>query len=397
MKKNELEKKTVSQLRKIAEKNKVKGWSNLNKSQIVNALTKKKTVTASKAVKKAKPALAKKKPVQRPKIVKKVKPALAKRKSNIKMPVSRASASGTPIHTHEEEQKIGQSKYYVGPSTHHGNRESDFVFPESYGQDKIVLMVRDPNWMHVYWEITEQKISSLKSSHGDNAIDSSRYVLRVLDINKTTPDAPNSFFDVEVSRGADSWYINVPNQNCSYCIDLGFLTSEGEFVLLVRSNAVKTPRVGVSEVLDDQWMSFADADYDKIYALSGGLSIGMSSGDLGKAMQEKLESIASSDMISSGAVSSFSKKEEKKRGFFLVVDTELIVYGVTVPDAELTIQGVPKKLNPDGTFSARFSLPDGNQVIPVKAISSDKIDEITITPIVKKDTEYKDNKNGHKD
>ena len=50
------------------------------------------------------------------------------------------------------------------------------------------------------------------------------------------------------------------------------------------------------------------------------------------------------------------------------------------------IQGKPKQLNPDGTFSARFALPDGKQVIPVNSTSSDGIDSITITPIVEKET-----------
>ena len=89
--------------------------------------------------------------------------------------------------------------------------------------------------------------------------------------------------------------------------------------------------------------------------------------------------------LSSGGISSFVRPE-KFRGFWMVVNTELIVYGATEPDATVTVQGRPIKLNRDGSFSLRFALPDGEQVIPVKGVSADKAEERTITPIVKKYT-----------
>ena len=68
------------------------------------------------------------------------------------------------------------------------------------------------------------------------------------------------------------------------------------------------------------------------------------------------------------------------------VDCELIVYGGTEPDAKVTVQGKPIKLRPDGSFTLRYALPDGKQVIPVKAISADEIEERTITPTVTRET-----------
>ena len=59
---------------------------------------------------------------------------------------------------------------------------------------------------------------------------------------------------------------------------------------------------------------------------------------------------------------------------------ENIVYGATEPDATVTCQGRPVQLRPDGTFTLRFALPDGQQVIPCAARSADGIDTITITP-----------------
>jgi len=80
------------------------------------------------------------------------------------------------------------------------------------------------------------------------------------------------------------------------------------------------------------------------------------------------------------------KKQVKERSFWLKVDCELIVYGATEPDAKVTVQGAPIKLRPDGTFTLRYYLPDGKQVIPVKAVAADKLEERTITPIVTRET-----------
>jgi hypothetical protein len=49
----------------------------------------------------------------------------------------------------------------------------------------------------------------------------------------------------------------------------------------------------------------------------------------------------------------------------------MMAYGATEPDARLTVQGEPVALRPDGTFSLHFALPDGTQVIPVRAESAD--------------------------
>jgi len=56
------------------------------------------------------------------------------------------------------------------------------------------------------------------------------------------------------------------------------------------------------------------------------------------------------------------------------------------PDAKVTVQGQPINLRPDGTFTLRYYLPDSKQVIPVRAISVDKLEERTITPIVTRET-----------
>ncbi len=69
-----------------------------------------------------------------------------------------------------------------------------------------------------------------------------------------------------------------------------------------------------------------------------------------------------------------------------MVDCELIVYGATEPNARVTVQGRPINLRKDGTFTLRFALPDGKQVIPVEATSFDNENERAITPVVTRET-----------
>jgi len=49
----------------------------------------------------------------------------------------------------------------------------------------------------------------------------------------------------------------------------------------------------------------------------------------------------------------------------------VIVYGATQPDAHVTLQGEPVKVQPDGTFRIRVDLPNKRQVLPIVASSGD--------------------------
>jgi hypothetical protein len=54
-----------------------------------------------------------------------------------------------------------------------------------------------------------------------------------------------------------------------------------------------------------------------------------------------------------------------EKGFNL--NAELVIYGATEPGAKLTIGEQPVGLRPDGTFSFRFALPDGNYELTIAA------------------------------
>ena len=78
--------------------------------------------------------------------------------------------------------------------------------------------------------------------------------------------------------------------------------------------------------------------------------------------------------------------EFNKRDFSFEVNAELIVYGVTDPDAHVTLRGEPVRLQPDGTFSMRFSLPDRRQVLPVVASERRRRGTRTVVLAVERNT-----------
>jgi uncharacterized protein len=75
-----------------------------------------------------------------------------------------------------------------------------------------------------------------------------------------------------------------------------------------------------------------------------------------------------------GSVSSPYGVPPSPKGFWFNVNAELILYGATEPDATVTLGGRVIRLRPDGTFSFRFALPDGDYELPAVAVSADGTD-----------------------
>ena len=290
---------------------------------------------------------------------------------------------------------VAQAKYF----THLENRISaveqpplDFSvspiqkqeLPAHYDRDLIVLLVRDPWWLYSYWEVKAATYQKLKNELGP-LFDTAQQALRVYDVSFINFNGSNAhrYFDIALAHPASSWYIDTGSPGRSWCVDLGLKLSDGRFITIVRSNIVTTPLDGPSWVTDEEWMVPEDL-FVKLYTSAVGL--GGSPVKIKKPWAEVQKRAFASGGISSGAISPVKQKQERKRKFWLVVNTELIVYGATEPDAKVTVSAQPITLRPDGTFSLRFSLPDGKQVIPVEGTSADGIDTITITPIVTKET-----------
>lgn len=256
---------------------------------------------------------------------------------------------------------------------------------DRYSENRIVLMIRDPYWCFTYWDLTSEKQAEVITEISGGQV---KLILRVYDVTGVAFNGQNAnrFMDIQVSEESNNWYLNVWAADHAYCVDLGLLHPDGTFVMLARSNVVTTPRDAISTVIDEEWM-VVDETFDRLYKAAGADEFGRSSEAMVKYMLKRVHADVTSGGISSMASGGSRVPEKGADDFWLVVNTELIVYGATEPDAKVTIQGKPARLNPDGTFSVRYSLPDGKQVIPVKAISSNGVHERQVTPVVEKRTE----------
>ena len=104
----DFEKLDLQALVKLAKEKKIKDADRLKKSQIVAALKKEEGS----------------------------KPSPSKASA---VPTNGKQETGAPL-----QERVEESKFYVGPTAPQTFKESEWTFPQGYGQDKAVLMVRDP-------------------------------------------------------------------------------------------------------------------------------------------------------------------------------------------------------------------------------------------------------------
>lgn len=130
-------------------------------------------------------------------------------------------------------------------------KETNVSFPElphGYNETKVVLLVRDPEWLFTYWEVSDSTWQSLWQNYGEEVADFRNITLRVFEMT-----GPMSYFDISVGQPIGDWHIRVGKpQTPFYCL-LGLKHHE-HFVPIAVSNTVITPRNDISPYLDDEWM-----------------------------------------------------------------------------------------------------------------------------------------------
>jgi hypothetical protein len=354
---------TRKELAEMARNQGVPGWHGMKKDELVSVLL-------------TNPATAPKQPLC----------SSNGKQTPFKIPVQIAVArntSGTP----SPEEQVGSSKFEVGTPTRDLSSKVPKDLPKGYGKDRIVVMVRDPYWLHCYWELTRHAVQRAEAALAQEW-HTARPILRLLDVttHDTTSNSETIVRDIPIHGGCNNWYIDVNNPPRSYRVDIGYLARSGSFYVLARSNVVNTPRAGVSDVIDENWADIDPKKADRIYAMSGGFDPTASSLELKELFEERLRRPLGSPSITSfGSGGTFFGKGRK---FWFQLDAELIIYGATEPNARVTLQGEPVKLRSDGTFTMRFCLPEGRQIIPAVATSPDGVEERTIVLAVERNTKH---------
>jgi uncharacterized protein len=328
----------------------------------------------------------------------------------------------------EAQETVEAAKFELGQEDPTGGSLADVDealadLPAGYGESRIVLLPRDPQWAYTYWDIPNDHKEELRRQGGQTL------ALRIYDVTDIDIDyqSPHSIQEYPADELAREWYLPIPVSDRDYVIDVGYRTADGGWLVLARSARVHIPPVYPSDWIEDVFITVdfeedlrgktfyelvppskklptaasagagGNPIYEQIFGLAESAEAQRVAGSIFGSMQHVPGSAAPEQALSSyvfpsgvgmwavpnvsgltmsgvgmsGVGFSASAVPVRPRKFWLVADAELIVYGATEPDATVTIAGRPIKLNSDGTFRFQMSFQDGVIDYPILAVAAD--------------------------
>ncbi|MDB6125582.1 MAG: hypothetical protein JWQ71_4575 [Pedosphaera sp.] len=331
----------------------------------------------------------------------------------------------------------------VPPSAHLGGTESAGELPEAYGTKQLLLTARDPRWLYARWDLTRDQ------QRNYNALSADRHLVLRIYVNAIEGEP---FSQIHVHPESNHWFVPVDQGGTKYIAQLGYFQPNGKWVTVSTSGATLTPpdtmsedvtaqfatipieipfaqlmdlakqavrqNVPLAEVIQQlranghyaqfaqeapstgKWTAEQERALSSIITMDKVRRVWMGSLEITelirRQLQQEISSMAAAQLSlptsPGGAISSVSSPfggKQRQKGFWFNVNAELIIYGATEADAQVTIGGRVIKLRPDGTFSFRFALPDGQYDLPAVAISSDKTDGRAAELSFSRNTEYR--------
>ncbi len=326
----------------------------------------------------------------------------------------------------EAQEEVEAAKFELGQDDRTGGTlasvdEEIGDLPAGYGESRIVLMPRDPQWAYAYWDVSNEHKEELRRQGGQ------QLALRIYDVTDVNIEyeSPHSIQEYPSDEMAREWYMPIPVSDRDYVIDIGYRCADGRWLVLARSAKVHIPPVYPSDWIEDHFITVdweqdlrgetlftlvppskkieeTSPIYDEVFDMAQGVEAQRVAGSIFGSMQhvpgshvpgsvspsETLSSyvfpsgvgmwavptmsgINMSGVGMSGVGMSASIPPVRPRKFWLIADAELIVYGATEPDANVTIGGRPIKLNSDGTFRFQMSFQDGLIDYPIMAVAAD--------------------------
>ncbi|MEH1821824.1 MAG: DUF4912 domain-containing protein [Nostoc sp.] len=347
--------------------------------------------------------------------------------------VQRSKNLLSPSRSLEAQETVEAAKFELGQEDRTGGSLADVDegladLPSGYGDSRIVLLPRDPQWAYTYWDVPNEHKEELRRQGGQ------QLALRIYDVTDIDIEyqSPHSIQEYPADELAREWYLPVPVSDRDYVIDIGYRTADGRWLVLARSSRVHIPPVYPSDWIEDVFITvnFEEEDlrgktqyelvppakkvaatangntvvnngnlnhgnpiYDQIFGLAESAEALRVAGSIFGSQHQVPSSARPEQALSSyifpsgvglwasgltasgagisGVGFSASAVPVRPRKFWLIADAELIVYGATEPDATVTIGGRPIKLNPDGTFRFQMSFQDGLIDYPILAVAAD--------------------------
>lgn len=239
----------------------------------------------------------------------------------------------------------------------------------SITRDKLVVQACDPWWLHARWEISQRMIGRAEAALGSEwhrAIP----VIRLYDVSRDDlgTNAKSMLKDIEIHGNVDHWFIPVDKPAQELKLQIGYRTASGKFFALARSNNVSTPQPGTR----------------------GRVSLGKSpqngNGEANGFQIREIHETKPATIAFLAEKPNAGKLIDDTRDYPFSLEAELIVYGSTDPRCEFTLMGEAVPVSDDGSFSVRFHLPNGRQVVPAVTVTPDGSETRTIVMAIERNT-----------
>lgn len=114
---------------------------------------------------------------------------------------------------------------------------------ERYNADTLQLLVKDPTTLYAYWDVSDRK-RWLVAQHYCADWSVMPKIVRLYAMPGNRSDGTGhrrTYADTNVGDSS-SWYFTELLPNCTYIADFGILNVQRQFIPLLRSNIVMTPR-----------------------------------------------------------------------------------------------------------------------------------------------------------
>jgi uncharacterized protein len=307
----------------------------------------------------------------------------------------------------------GDDPEETAPADHPSETAAPGQLPESYGTGQLLLVARDPHCVYAHWDISTAAQAQYQQRAARNEI--------VLRLHQNDISGPIES-EAPLPAGSQSQFITVGAAGAKYAAETGYFAPGGDWVCLAASQSVATPQDKVSSERNFEIATLGPEASAKVESQS--VAAAAESGAARKQLipprvgwipalgiepttdvgQENAtpEQISEMQPASEAEGQSFENWTEAQEAalatlltvsrpaasslevagissalgppaaqpeFWLRIDADVIVHGATDPTARVMLEGRQIEVQPDGTFSCRISLPDGEHSVIITAVS----------------------------
>jgi uncharacterized protein len=255
----------------------------------------------------------------------------------------------------------------------------DATAPENV-RDLLTAEAHDPFWIHVRWTLSRDMLDRAEAALGTHWHHATP-ILRVFDVTNDEGASSSQVRvrDVEIHGDVDHWFLPVEHAPRTYKVQIGYRAANGLFFVMAQSNRVQTPRPGSHSLRSRE-------NSTKHRPAGDGTG---STLDLEKMPAFDLRAFPATKAGNATAAAFICGPDGETpmpAPVELCLHAELIVHGSTDPHAELKLLGDRIPISRDGTFSHRFSLPEGRQVIDAVVTTRNGCHQRTIVLGIERNT-----------